>query len=323
MSRLVAQVGAPGSGMVQFPSLGTYAHLSTRDPAELSTATLISTAILTEIDETCSRFRDESDLSQVNRCAGSWVETDPLLVCAVRAACSAAQQTGGLVHPLLGAPLAQVGYDRDFGLLGLSRDEETPTLLGHGPELQSWRQIEWDEAGAIRIPVDTALDLGSTAKAFAADLIAAALQEEISGGALISLGGDIAIALPHDPQTAHAQPWPIAISERPAEPAEQVVTLDSGGLATSSTQVRHWRHQGVRRHHLLDPRTGLPCPEIWRTVTATGVTCLAANIASTAAIVLGLAAPAWLANRGVDARLVAANGDVTTTGNWPRKEGQT
>jgi thiamine biosynthesis lipoprotein len=68
---------------------------------------------------------------------------------------------------------------------------------------------------------------------------------------------------------------------------------------------------------VLDPRTGLPAQEVWRTVSATGSTCSAANTATTAAIVLGEDAPAWLAAHGVTARLVATDGEVRTVGRWP------
>ena len=52
-------------------------------------------------------------------------------------------------------------------------------------------------------------------------------------------------------------------------------------------------------------------------MTATGPTCVAANVASTAAIVLGAEAEAWLTARGVDARLVGVDGTVRRTGDWP------
>ena len=52
-------------------------------------------------------------------------------------------------------------------------------------------------------------------------------------------------------------------------------------------------------------------------MTVAAATCEAANGASTAAIVLGAAAPAWLAARGLPARLVATDGAVTRTAGWP------
>lgn len=295
-------------------ALGTYVFLATRRTADLPVARRLAEAILADVDRTCSRFRPDSDLTRANAAPGSWVEVDPLLVAAVTAACTAALHTGGLVNPLLGRPLAQLGYDRDFAELPEARDVPAVLWSAEAPGLERWRDLGLDPAGAIRVPTGTALDLGSTGKAWAADVVATAFAEELSGSALVSLGGDLAIAAPD------GDPWPVAISTHPDGPVGTTVGLDRGGLATSSTQVRRWARRGVRLHHLVDPRTGRSAPEVWRTVTATGPTCAAANTATTAAVVLGDEAPRWLAVRGVTARLVAADGRITTTGGWPADE---
>ncbi|WP_395659446.1 FAD:protein FMN transferase [Nocardioides sp.] len=294
-----------------FSALGTYVFVATRREGDLAGARRLAETVLADVDRTCSRFKPDSDLSRANAGAGQWVEVDPLLVAAVTAACAAAEQTDGLVHPLLGRPLVQLGYDRDFA--EVPAEAETPTVVwpSDAPHLGQWREIGLDPDGAIQVPFGTALDLGSTGKAWAADVVATAFAQELSGSALVSLGGDLAIAAPD------GDPWPVAISTHPAGPVEATVGLDRGGLATSSTRVRRWARRGVRLHHLIDPRTGRPCPEVWRTVTATGPTCAAANAATTTAVVLGAEAPRWLTERGVTARLVAADGQVRTTGTWP------
>ncbi|HEX8780269.1 MAG TPA: FAD:protein FMN transferase, partial [Nocardioides sp.] len=265
---------------------------------------------LTDVDETCSRFRDDSDLSRVNARPGEWVEVDRLLVAAVDVAVDAARRTDGLVNPLLGRQLEVLGYDRDFGLLRLLEDEVA--VQPPAPEVGAWRRIALDPAGAVRIPAGTCLDLGATGKAWCSDLIAAAWEEQLSGGALIGLGGDLRVAAPD------GRPWLVGVAERPGEPDEHV-ELVSGGLATSTTRVRRWARRGVRRHHLLDPRTGLPADEVWRTVTALGATCTAANTASTTAVVLGDAAPQQLADWSVSARLVHHDGTELRLGSWPER----
>ena len=70
-------------------------------------------------------------------------------------------------------------------------------------------------------------------------------------------------------------------------------------------------------HHILDPRSGLPAAPVWRTVSVAAATCADANMASTAAIIRGEAALAWLAEFGFPARLVAESGAVVTLGGWP------
>lgn len=97
----------------------------------------------------------------------------------------------------------------------------------------------------------------------------------------------------------------------------ETVAVSSGGLATSSLTVRRWTRAGHPVHHILDPASGRPATAVWRTVSVTAATCTDANTASTAAIVLGHAAPAWLAERRLPARLVAPDGMVRRVAGWP------
>ena len=293
-----------------FEAIGTTVFVAVRRPEALATATSLAKGVLDDLDAVCSRFRADSDLSRVNAHPGRWVEVDPLLLEAVRVGCVAAEQTGGLVSPLLGRTLVQLGYDRDFAQLR-DRGEATDSA-GDPPAPDAWRAIEAGQ-GMLRIPDGSALDLGCTGKAWAADLIATAYEHYGLGPAIVSVGGDLRIAEPD------GAPWPVAVSEHPGASPDTVVGLDRGGLATSSTQVRRWTHRGVRRHHLLDPRSGQPVDETWRTVTAVGETCVAANTATTTALVLGAEAPEWLASRGVTARLVGRDGAVSTVGAWPEE----
>lgn len=303
-------VSTPPRLQIRFPALGTTVCLTVRDHRDLAVAAASAARVLRDVDQVCSRFRGDSDLSRVNGRPGRWVRVDPLLVGALEVACAAARQTDGLVNPLLGRPLVELGYDRDFAELGW-QERPGPPRETAPPDAAAWQRIGLDPDGAVRIPAGTALDLGSTGKAWASDLIAAAWEDTLRGAAVVSLGGDLRVASPDDGG------WPIAVSETPDGPAESCVALDRGGLATSSTRVRRWTRHGARRHHLVDPRTGRCAAEVWRTVTATGPTCTAANVASTAAVVLGDEAPRWLTSRSVSARLVAADGVVLTVGDWP------
>lgn len=296
-----------------FRALGGSVFVVVRDPAELTLAVRLARLVLDDVDEVCSRFRPDSDLCRVNARPGEWVTVDPLLVVAVKVALGAARATGGLVNPLLGRELVALGYDSDFRTLSASPDQPVASPADPpGPSaLTAWEQVDLDPGGAVRTPVGTALDLGATGKAWAADLVATSYEEHLRASAVVSVAGDLRIAHPD------GHPWPVAISEQPGAEPDTTVALDRGGMATSSTQVRRWVRGGVRRHHLIDPRTGGPAREVWRTVTATGATCAAANTASTAAIVLGRDAPGWLAAHDVTARLVGADGQVQTVGGWP------
>jgi len=56
----------------------------------------------------------------------------------------------------------------------------------------------------------------------------------------------------------------------------------------------------------------------WRAASVAAATCVDANTASTAAILRGEPAAAWLAGLGLPARLVRHDGAAVTVAGWPR-----
>lgn len=302
-----------GLSVCDWPALGTSAQLVVTSPDAMAAARAAVERVLADIDAAASRFRDDSELSKLNASAGSWIDVSPLLARALRVAVDAAQWTGGLVDPSVGDALIRLGYDRTFA--------SVPAVAGplrvRVAAAPGWQHIEIEE-GRARVPAGTRLDLGATAKAFAADLAATAAADAGGCGVLVNLGGDIAVA--GEPP---ADGWPIAIEDvtdfsLPADGGAQVVVIRAGGLATSSTRARRWQRGGVELHHLLDPRSGLPADGPWRTVSVTASTCVLANTASTAAVILGSAAPSWLSDRGFHARLVGVDGVPVYVNEWPR-----
>jgi FAD:protein FMN transferase len=171
------------------------------------------------------------------------------------------------------------------------------------------------ERRAVRVPAGSELDLGATAKALVADRAASSACAAAGCGVLVSLGGDVAVA--GEPPS---RGWPIRVADDHAAGLDApgpVVSIAGGGLATSSTAVRRWRAGEVELHHIIDPRTGRSAVTPWRTVTVAAATCVDANVAATAAIVLGGDAPAWLAARALAARLVSETGAATCAAGWP------
>jgi thiamine biosynthesis lipoprotein len=241
------------------------------------------------------------------------------------------------VVPTLGRALVAIGYDRDFADVPPSSDLPvtplSPTADGGPPDPagpqgsagprgqggddsdrpDAWRRIAID-GDIVTLPRGVHLDLGATAKAWAADVAADRIAAETGCGVLVNLGGDLAVA-----GAAPGGGWRVRLAEHHAEVGGDgpVVAVRSGGLATSSTAVRRWQRAGVQLHHVLDPKTGLPAVPVWNHVSVAAATCVDANTAATAAVVLGAVAPAWLAERGLPARLVAPDGAVTTVAGWP------
>jgi thiamine biosynthesis lipoprotein ApbE len=299
-------------------ALGTSAVLIVTDPRALARARAIVERELDRVDRACSRFRADSDLQRVNTGAGRLVSVSPLLIEAVEVALRAAELTDGDVDPTVGNALLLAGYDRDWRLLQKPDDEfeRAGTLAIKARITPGWRAIEIErELVAIRVPTGVRLDLGATAKAWAADRAADAVHAETGAGSLVSLGGDIA--------TAGAAPeagWRIYVTDdhRDASGGQgQTISIASGGIATSSTAVRRWSHEGRTRHHIIDPVTGEPVAQTWRTASVAAETCLDANIASTAALIRAGSAPVWLERLGLPARLVSGDGSVRLVSGWP------
>jgi thiamine biosynthesis lipoprotein len=299
-------------GASSWRALGTSARVLVADAAACDEARAAVERDLDAVDLACSRFRDDSELAAVNAARGRPVRVSPLLLDALEVALRAARLTDGLVDPTVGRAVALSGYDRDFPRVRGSRIRRA-----HAGRIAGWEAVELDvPAGSVRVPEGVSLDLGATAKAFAADRAARlALAATDASGVLVNLGGDIAVAgIPPDGG------WSIRVADSHLagehEPG-QTVTITSGGLCTSSTTVRRWRRRGEEAHHIIDPRTGGPAAVYWRTVSVAAATCVDANIASTAAIVLGDRAVPWLAERGLPARLVSATGNLGVIAGWP------
>ncbi len=295
------------------PGLGTTAVVVTSNAEALSEAALELRRELARIDAACSRFRSDSELSRLNRAAGIETPVSPLLAEAVGVALWAAATTDGLVDPTVGASLGLLGYDRTFTIV---RARDGATMRARYAPAAGWQLVELDrENQTVRLPAGAELDLGATAKALAADRAARAAAARTGSGVLVSLGGDIAVAGP-----VPDGGWPVLIAddhEARLEGPGPVVAIASGGLATSSTRVRRWRIGQTELHHIVDPRSGRPAGSAWRTASVAAASCVDANTASTAAIVLGQDAPAWLTARRLSARLVEAGGGVVTVGAWP------
>jgi thiamine biosynthesis lipoprotein len=319
--KLERQSPARGTRCASWQALGTNVVLRTTDPAALASAREAVEAELAAIDRACSRFRADSELSRLNERPGRPVQVSPLLLDALALALDAASVTGGDVDPTLGRALELAGYDRDWHLLPAPGDGQAQGAGTGAPKLKlralsGWRSVSLDaRTRTVRLPHGVRLDLGATAKALAADRAATAAHTAGGDGVLVSLGGDIATAGP--PPTGG---WRIHVTDDHRSDATapgQTVSIRSGGLATSSTTVRRWSHEGRTMHHILDPATGNPANTCWRTVSVAAESCADANIACTASLVRGRAALDWLAELGLPARLQDRDGAVTTIGQWP------
>jgi thiamine biosynthesis lipoprotein len=296
---------------VAWPALGTTAAVWLTDPDMVHGARSILEEEIAALDQACSRFRPDSELSRLNQAGGHAIAASDLFLEAVEVSLRAALLTDGDVDPTVGAAMRAVGYDRDFQLLERTDVASTPSSA-----IPGWQSVSVDRATrTVIVPAGVELDLGATAKALAADRAARRISERVRGGLLVNLGGDISIA-----GMPPAGGWRVQIDDdhnADLDEAAETVSLSGGGLATSSTTVRQWVAGGRPKHHIIDPRSGDSAPVVWRTVSVAAGSCVDANTASTAAIVRGRRAPEWLDELGLPSRLVSAEGSVLRLAGWP------
>ena len=252
-----------------------------------------------------SRFRPESELSRVNRAAGTPATVRPLLRNVLRVAVDAARATGGLFDPTLGRQMSAIGYNRSFeGPLRLVGGTFVRDLPAGG-----WRDIHIDAAtNRITIPPGTALDFGGIAKGMAVDAAASLLAEFGVEAALVNAGGDMRVA------RDDAAEWQIGFDEA----KDHAVTLAGGGIATSGVTKRRWMQDGVQRHHLIDPRTGLPSQSELRSVSVAASTCAQAEVAAKVALILGVeAGTAFLERFELPGLMTLRDDSIRATATWP------
>jgi thiamine biosynthesis lipoprotein len=156
-----------------------------------------------------------------------------------------------------------------------------PTLCGR------WREVVVSGRMLTR-PPGLALDLNGVAKSLAVDEAVATLD----GPGFVSVGGDLAVRGPID----------VAL------PAGGAIRVVAGGLATSGT--------ASRGAHLIHAATSRPSESCWEQVTASGATCLGADVAAKAGFLLGNRGPGWLDRRGVPGRFVGLDGESVENEAW-------
>jgi thiamine biosynthesis lipoprotein len=214
------------------------------------------------LERTWSRFRPDSELSQLNEGAGRWCPVTPTLLLALERAAQLWQVTGGAFDPTMLSALERAGYDTSFERVRDNDDEPVAAEPATG-----FGAVQIDVAGsAVLCPTGVRLDLGGIGKGLAADLVAEGLVSRGATSVLVSLGGDIRVA-----GTPPESGWVIPIEDPFCEQRTAFnVALASGAVVTSTTQLRTWWRGGHRMHHLIDPRTGSPADTGVVAVVASG-----------------------------------------------------
>jgi FAD:protein FMN transferase len=259
--------------------------------------------------EACwSRFRPESELSELNRSQGRWFPVSPTLWDALDKARWAFHATEGLFDPTVHDRLVDLGYDRTFRDMAAAETEELSASMapiGFGAVVFD------DKARAIQLPADRAIDLGGIGKGLAADIVTASVIAKGATSVCLGLGGDVRVRGPGPDADAA---WNIQIQHPVDDRVLGSFPLTDEALVQSTTLFRRWERSGRSVHHLIDPRTGQPSETDLVGAVVTGVNAWLAEVVAKSAILLGSTAGlALLIRSELDGWLLHEDGAVTAT----------
>jgi thiamine biosynthesis lipoprotein len=265
------------------------------------------------VEQCLSRFRPESELCALNRSGGVPFTASPLLFRVVKLALDAAKTTGGAFDPTILPALESAGYDRSFEHLRSRHSLRSGGVaLREAPSTIDYRSVRLDpERSTIMLPPGSRIDLGGIGKGFAVDLAIQATAA--TPHRCINAGGDIAVR----GTPGSGSGWTIGLEDAGERAGETVSIVDSA-LATSTVSKRRWLSDGMEQHHLIDPRTRRPSAGPFRTVSVVARTCVQADVAAKATLVLGNDGIALLNELGLHGIAIRHDGTVSTTRHWPR-----
>jgi thiamine biosynthesis lipoprotein len=202
---------------------------------------------LTRLDAALARTRAGSDVYTLNH-TGS-VRSAALAELCARAN-ELAAETGGLFDVTVAPVLALWGFGENTGDLRVPDGAALAEALSR----VGYERLSVDGDGeTVRLALPAQVDFGGVAKGFAADRLLRLLDR--TGGAVLDLGGDVALRGTRDDGSR----WRVAIRD-PADAGAYLGVLETTDVCvmTSGVYERYFEQDGVRYHHILDPRTGYP-----------------------------------------------------------------
>ena len=249
--------------------------------------------IFADAEARFSRFRADSELSQLNAATGPMVVSQPMFD-ALLAARRYVELTDGIFDPAIGATLAALGYDRSFAPGALDRD-----AAATAPHARFLDVVLDAETREVTRPADLKIDLGGMMKGRTVDAAAACLPATgaiDAGGDAVMRGGD----------------WPVEV-EDPRDPTRTIATLTvrDGAVATSAPTRRHWKVGGETRHHIVNPATQRSASSDLLQATVVAPTAELADVCAKTIFILGAEAGLAFAHRmAVTAVVVTTDGEV-------------
>lgn len=169
-----------------------------------------------------------------------------------------------------------------FGDKGVKK-RPAPDMIDRELQHVGLNKIEIGDTGIIKRDPDVHLDYSAIAKGYGVDVVTEKLSALGYDDILVEIGGEvkaigqnwhIGIAVPDENNTGNMQ-------------TAKVISLKDLACATSGDYQQFFEEEGERYTHLINPKTGYPIKHEVTSVTVIAESCMIADAAATAAIVLG------------------------------------
>ena len=265
------------------------------------------TAAVSEInrlDGLLSVTNDDSEVYSLNRDGEAELSMDvyDLMVKAV----AVSRRTDGAFDPTVYPLVEAWGFTKDTQAVP-SQSEIDAALA-----LVGYEQLE-DDLDVTYVCVNGKIDFGGIAKGYTAQKVVDLLKDRGVKTAFLSLGGNVQ-TLGSKPD---GEPWVVGIAD-PKDPSQAVAALRFDGslaLVTSGGYQRYFEENGVRYHHILDPKTGFPADSGLASVTVLAQDGALADGLSTALFVMGMekAAALWCESDDFEAVFITQDGAIFAT----------
>ncbi len=286
--------------------MGTRVEITAQgtDPKKLNRAVKKAFAEIKRIEKMMSEWEKGSELAQINRNAG-------------RKAVKVSQEMLEIITKSVQfSRISRGAFDISWAALAELWDfnREKPVVpqkekVAESVKLIDYQKIAVDrEISTVFLRVEgMRIGLGGIAKGYAVDRAIQALQQEGIKDAIVNAGGDLRVIGKKD-----GQPWRVGVQD-PRERGKilGVLEITDTSLASSGDYERYFIKDGIRYHHLLNPKTGFPAQGC-RSVTVICSSALRADALSTAVFVLGPAAGLKLIEElsGVEALIIDQEGKM-------------
>ena len=249
-------------------------------------------------EELLSRTVEGSDVWNINHAGGESVKVSSETMEVLRFARTMAEETNG-AFDITVAPAADAW---DFNADSPSVPDEA--VLKEAVSKIGYKHLQLDEASLlVTLDAGSSIDLGGIAKGFIADKVGEYLEERGVKSGILNFGGNVLLIGKKQDGT----PWRVGVQDPEKLTGEYIGVISYDGSAsvvTSGTYERGFVQDGVRYHHILDPKTGYPVQNTLAGVTILTESSMVADAYSTACFVLGPEAGLYFAEQNPEVEVV-------------------